>query len=180
MKTREEKIEYLKNYYLKNKERLKANMREAYQRDKTPYLQRSKEQKVRLGAEYSNYQKGYRLRNKERLNAYVLNRLHTNPVVKLRHTLRGRFRKLVTGKHKTNSVLNLLGCTVEDLKIHLEKQWHSGMAWDNWGTLWHIDHIKPCSSFDLTDPQQQAACWNYSNLRPLLAIDNLRKGAKII
>jgi hypothetical protein len=54
-----------------------------------------------------------------------------------------------------------------------------GMSWDNYGE-WHIDHILPCSSFDLADIEQQKICFNYKNLQPLWAEDNLRKGAKII
>ncbi len=51
------------------------------------------------------------------------------------------------------------------------------MNWDNRRT-WHIDHIRPCASFDLTDPEQQKVCFNFRNLQPLFAIDNLKKGAK--
>ena len=53
------------------------------------------------------------------------------------------------------------------------------MTWDNHGE-WHIDHIKPCASFDLTDADQQRECFNYTNLQPLWAKDNLSKGAKIL
>ena len=53
----------------------------------------------------------------------------------------------------------------------------SHKAWDNYGE-WHIDHIRPCSSFDLTIQEQQVQCFNYKNLQPLWAIDNISKGAK--
>jgi hypothetical protein len=49
------------------------------------------------------------------------------------------------------------------------------MSWDNWSLKgWHIDHIRPISSFDLSDPAQQKECFHYSNLQPLWAIDNLK------
>lgn len=55
------------------------------------------------------------------------------------------------------------------------------MTWANYGKSgWHIDHIKPCASFDLSDPDQQKACFHYSNLQPLWAFDNLSKGAKLV
>jgi len=73
--------------------------------------------------------------------------------------------------------LDLLGCTVEELRAHLEKQFKRGMSWSNYGR-WHIDHIRPCASFDLTDPEQQRICFHYSNLQPLWAEENMRKGAK--
>lgn len=73
--------------------------------------------------------------------------------------------------------LELLGCSVEALKSHLEKLFTSGMSWTNYGK-WHIDHKRPCDSFDLSDPLQQKVCFHYTNLQPLWAFDNLSKGAK--
>jgi hypothetical protein len=67
----------------------------------------------------------------------------------------------------------LVGCTPIDLMKHLERQFQSGMSWDNHGeTGWEIDHIKPCASFNLADPDQQRACFHYTNLRPLWRSDN--------
>lgn len=74
--------------------------------------------------------------------------------------------------------MEMLGCSVEDLKTKLEAQFQSGMSWDNYGrTGWHIDHIRPCASFDLSDPMQQAECFHYTNLQPLWALDNMKKGS---
>jgi hypothetical protein len=53
-----------------------------------------------------------------------------------------------------------------------------GMTWENYGPVWHVDHIKPCAKFDLTDPDQQRACFHFSNLQPLFADENLRKGGR--
>ena len=78
---------------------------------------------------------------------------------------------------KMDSTRALVGCSPAELKSHLEKQFRSGMAWDNYGQ-WHIDHIKPCAAFDLTDIAQQKSCFHYSNLQPLWAADNMRKGAR--
>jgi hypothetical protein len=86
-------------------------------------------------------------------------------------------KRFGTKAHKTNA---LIGCTVEELMQHLERQFLPGMTWDNHGHHgWHIDHIRPCASFDLTDPEQQRQCFHYSNLQPLWAIDNIKKGAKV-
>jgi hypothetical protein len=75
--------------------------------------------------------------------------------------------------------LELLGCTIQELKIHLESQFEEGMSWENYSKAgWHVDHIRPCASFDLTDPTQQKQCFHYSNLQPLWAKDNLSKGSK--
>ena len=70
----------------------------------------------------------------------------------------------------------LIGCSFKQLKLYIESKFSNGMNWDNYGLFgWHIDHIKPCSSFDLTDPEQQKQCFHYTNLQPLWAEDNLRK-----
>jgi hypothetical protein len=63
------------------------------------------------------------------------------------------------------------------LMAHLESQFLPGMSWAN-RRLWHIDHQRPCASFNLTNPAQQHACFHFSNLRPLWAADNLAKGAR--
>jgi hypothetical protein len=73
----------------------------------------------------------------------------------------------------------LIGCTITELRQHLEAQFTDGMTWHNYGKDgWHIDHIRPCASFDLSDSEQQRQCFHYSNLQPLWALDNIRKGAR--
>ena len=67
---------------------------------------------------------------------------------------------------------------IKQLKQHLKKQFKKGMSWDNYGK-WHIDHIKPCASFNLDDTEEQRRCFNFSNLQPLWVKDNLQKGSKI-
>lgn len=69
---------------------------------------------------------------------------------------------------------------LEQLKQHLESKFRTGMTWDNW-TIdgWHIDHIKPLASFDLTDRKQLFEACNYTNLQPLWAIDNILKSDSV-
>ena len=70
--------------------------------------------------------------------------------------------------------------SLEDFKKHLESKFKEGMTWDNHTFKgWHIDHIIPCSSFDLTDPKQQEECFHYSNMQPLWWYENLSKGNKV-
>jgi hypothetical protein len=61
---------------------------------------------------------------------------------------------------------------------HIESMFSEGMSWDNYGE-WHMDHIIPCSHFDLSIKSQQLECFNYKNMQPLWAIDNIRKGDRI-
>lgn len=169
------RLDYQKKYWTENKEELNKNARERYKKNPTPYLIRSKEQKIRMGDDYKKYLKEWRVKNKDYLNQYIKERLKTDINFKLKHTLRGKLRKLVSGKNKTNSALFYLGISVEEFKLNLEKKFYSGMTWDNYGTLWHIDHIMPCKSFDLTIEENRQKCFHHTNLQPLLAVDNLKK-----
>ena len=144
---REKRFDYFVNYRLKNKDKIKD------------YLEKNKEQ----------------LRAKQAVRENILRK--TNPNFKLKQLLRGRLYKALIHDQATKSAptLKLLGSSVAYVKKHLEAQFVDGMSWDNHGE-WHIDHIRPCASFDLSDPEQQKECFNYKNLQPLWAEDNLRKG----
>jgi len=113
---------------------------------------------------------------------YESRRYRTDINFKLIKLLRGRIRDALRGKaSKSASTMKLVGCTIDELRKHLETQFVPGMTWkNNSKSGWHIDHIIPCSSFDLTDPRQQQICCNWSNLQPLWAFDNLSKGTKVI
>jgi hypothetical protein len=97
--------------------------------------------------------------------------------LKLAKAMRGRTRAAVSQGRKCASTMELVGCTIEELREHLEAQFGPGMTWKNRGE-WHIDHIRPCVSFDLSDPAQQRECFHYTNLQPLWAHDNLVKHTK--
>ena len=100
-------------------------------------------------------------------------RVVTNLRTKLRFVLnRERVRK-------SERTITMIGCTYNQLKVHLESGFKRGMRWDNYGTLWHVDHIIPCAAFDHTDPKQRAQCWHWTNLRALDAKKNLQKSDKI-
>lgn len=103
---------------------------------------------------------------------------------RLRKNLRSRLHKALTraSAAKSGKTMDLTGCTVEELKAHLARQFAPGMTWDNYGHgpgRWNVDHRLPCAAFDLTEPEQQRACFRYSNLQPMWHPENVRKGAKI-
>lgn len=100
------------------------------------------------------------------------------PQEKLKMLARNRVWAAITrGKGaKSAKTSELIGCTTAFLRGHLEKQFKPGMSWANQGSYWHLDHIRPCASFDLTDPAQQRTCFHFSNLQPLTAWENLTKG----
>lgn len=110
---------------------------------------------------------------------YLKKRKATNLHYKLTALLRNRLYQALKKNHKVGSAVKDLGCSVPELKIYLEKQFKTGMTWQNWThTGWHIDHIKPLISFDLTKRDEFLRACHYTNLQPLWAKDNLRKDRK--
>ena len=97
---------------------------------------------------------------------------------KIAINIRNRVNLAIGRQTKSASTMALIGCTVPELVAHLQSLFQDGMFWQNHNRDgWHIDHIRPCVSFDLSDPEQQRQCFHYTNLQPLWAGDNLRKGS---
>ena len=126
------------------------------------------------------YKRNYYRTNKSQIIASQSKRKKqrrvTDPVFKLKENIRSRMHDALRGNNKSASTIELLGCTPEHARFHIESQFTEGMTWDNI----HIDHIQPCASFDLEDPNEQRKCFHYTNLQPLLAEDNLRKSDSIV
>lgn len=100
-------------------------------------------------------------------------------VNRLMRRCRERFKEVLRDQIQLERTVALIGCSISELKLHLEKQWKPGMTWENYGIRgWHIDHVRPCSSFDLSDKTQRHKCFHFSNLQPLWARENLKKGSK--
>ncbi len=118
---------------------------------------------------------------RDRVNAYKRNRWATDIPFRLKEILRKRLRQAVKRCNTTKSAntMELVGCDAPFLKRHLEKQFTKGMTWDNYGKFWHIDHIVPCSKFDLQRADEQRRCFHYSNLQPLPTKTNLSKGGSL-
>jgi hypothetical protein len=139
------------------------------------------------------YSKKYRRENKERLKEKANQRIdvirksrirfhnkNKNDIsYKIRRNLSKRLWKCLKFINSKPKTLKLLGCDIDTLKNHLQLKFIQGMTWDNYGE-WHIDHIKPCASFDLINPDQQKVCFHYTNLQPLWASDNCSKGARLL
>jgi len=152
-----------KECYPKNKEQIK----EYYERNKETILRQQKE--YRTSNKVSE-------RRKKHQRKYERERRQNDPVYRMISNYRCRTSH--TYKNKVKSTIELLGCTGIELANHLEKQFQEGMTHDNYGE-WHIDHIKPIASFDLSNPQEAEKCFHYTNLQPLWAEDNLSKADKL-
>ncbi len=150
------------NYYKKNKEKILEQTREYYENNKL---------------RHKEWEKEWRLSNKEKINKRRKERIKSNPSLKLRNTISRRILKMLKKNEvaKNVSTLELLGTDLQTAKRWIEQQFTENMSWENHGTLWHLDHIIPCCSFDLTDLEEQKKCFNYKNLQPLLASVNCSK-----
>jgi hypothetical protein len=129
------------------------------------------------------YWKKYRQLHKQELKKchynYIKNRLKIDLDFKLRTYLRNRIWWALKRNCKSFKTMELINCSINFLKQYLESQFKSGMSWSNYGK-WHVDHIRPCASFDLTKVSEQKKCFHYTNLQPLWAEENLSKKDKVI
>ena len=106
-------------------------------------------------------------------------RYHSDPAFRLRACISSGLRKLIGGRtHRQRKLEKFCGCSLEYLKAHIESQFTKGMGWHN-SSEWHIDHIMPKSLYDHADEEQVKQAWNWQNLQPLWAADNLTKMTKI-
>jgi hypothetical protein len=131
--------------------------------------------KARKKAYQKLNQERMRTRKRERARAYHRAHKH-DPLYLLPMYLRSRLLIAVKHDQKSGSAVRDLGCSIPEFKAYIARQFLPGMSWDNWSRSgWHLDHIRPLVSFDLTDPEQLKQAVHYTNLRPLWAPENLRK-----
>lgn len=160
------KVEY-KNWSIKNRESLLEKKRAyAQKRSDSGYVWKPKteQQKQRIKDWNRNYSKKH---------------YHNSIQRKISHLVRCRIGKMVKGEDRSDSSLNLIGITWNGLKSHLEGLFLSDMNWSNYGSLWEIDHILPCRSFDLRKLEAQKICFHYKNLRPRYCHENRSDGSVI-
>ena len=131
----------------------------------------------------SKDRKEYYQANKKQINKqtsdYKVARCKVDPEFKILKTLRTRLWHALKNQKadKKYRTKQLTGCELPFLKGFLEAKFTEGMSWENHGE-WHLDHIKPCCSFDLKNDEEQNKCFHYTNLQPLWAVENLSKGGK--
>lgn len=151
------KKEKRKIYYIKNRKRL-LKARKKYQKANPEKMKMYREKANKNAALYM------RTRRKNDLN------------FKIRHYCGQRLRNALKQNQKKGSTLDYLGCSIEQLRQHLESKFKPGMTWETWGKYgWHIDHIIPLANFDLTDEYELRIACHYTNLQPLWAKENNQK-----
>jgi len=149
--------------------------------NKRKYREYQKNYKLLHKKERITYDKKYRQINKQKRRKYGIiyenQRRKTDIVFKILCNLRNRILCAIKRNYKSKKTVQLIGCSIGQLKDYLGNKFTKDMTWTNYGK-WHIDHIRPCCSFDLSKAREQYKCFNYTNLQPLWAKDNLKKGVK--
>lgn len=185
---RERRRQIVRKSREKNPEKAAESSRRSVKkfREKNPERCREAVKKYRSSEKGKNQLKRYFQERKKKKksqeekdirNAYLLKRYHSDPEYRLIVNYRTRLNNALKHNWKSGNTITLLGCSVTELRAHLEKQFQPGMTWENYGCGWHVDHIRPCANFEnLADPDQQRKCFHFSNLQPLWALENLKKG----
>ncbi len=207
--------EYMRAYYLANKEkwaydkekaaarradpikgpRILATNRRSQQRNRVQRLKDTREWRKRNAEHVAEYNKqwheanngkaldlnrAWRRDNREKRNGQLRDRYYSDILFRVEITLRNRLKSAIIRRlqkpHDSPPTERLIGCTLDQFIVWIEQHFTEGMTWSNYGK-WHIDHARPCCSFDLTDPTQQLECFHYTNLQPLWAIDNCQKSS---
>jgi hypothetical protein len=144
----------IKQYYVNNKEKINNQSKQFYLENKENHISNCKQWQEKNKDKVKKHNKNFRLKNK------------------IWFSIKNSINCRIWGSLKNKSKKHLkteqyLGCTIEEYKQYLEQHFKPEMNWENHGIIWEIDHIKPCSSFDLTDIEQQKQCFHYINTQPL-------------
>lgn len=176
IKTHKDKRKAIQKKYNHTDKRKKCDIR---YRNNHPVRIAENGRKHRLSAQYINKTEERKARTRVVLKARYKNDIS----YKISVLLRGRVKIAVNsqGTSRFYKYDEYIGCSPEILIQYIKSKFKTGMTWENHGQFgWHIDHKRPCASFDLTDPIQQRQCFHYTNLQPLWWKENILKGAKLI
>ena len=135
-------------------------------------------------ARYKKNPEKYRIKEQQSRSSGVVSardrkRYRANVQYRIQKVIRARLRPLLIGKIKAGSAVDDLGMSISNFRMHIESLWVPEMSWENYGSLWDLDHIFPLSKSDLTDRVQFLAVCNWRNYRPLWEIDNHAKKARV-
>jgi hypothetical protein len=191
--TREKYKQYQREYQKKNREKLLEQARQYANRPEVKarrkayigeyYQDESRKSKRRAYMKQKYHENRDKILAREKARELITGKLnarrrwrYANDIdFKIRMRLRTRLTYAIKKGSKTGSAVTLLGCSIPEFKAHIEKLFQPGMTWENWGE-WHLDHIRPLASFDLTQYDELRIACHHTNLQPLWGPDNLTKG----
>jgi hypothetical protein len=174
---KKKKLHYLKKWRKENCEKIIEYRQKNYENNKEILLLQNKIYRNNNIIIIKERLKIYHQNNKEKRKEYLKNKTSNDFLFKLKNTIRSRIKQFLKqqGYTKKNKTFDIVGCSPQFLKEHLEKQFIDGMTWEN-RSKWHIDHIIPLASAK-TEEEIIKLC-HYTNLQPLWATDNMKKGSK--
>lgn len=154
----------------------KLERRRAKCKDRPILSKEEKSRRIREGMERARTISKEEVLQKKRkyTREYMARRYKEDINFKIANRIRNRLCCAVKSKTRIRSV-ERLGIPIADFKVYIESLFQPGMSWDNYGE-WHIDHIIPLSSFNLLDEADLDKACHYTNMQPLWAADNIRKG----
>lgn len=180
-----DRTKYRKEYWINNSDVLKEKQKKYKEENRELINQKKRDYWKNLSVEKKkeineqNKIKYYENNWKEQKNKYITEKLNSNSFFKLkfnvRTLIRNSFKREFTKKSK--KTIEILGCSFEEFKLHLESKFDHKMNWDNQGSYWHMDHIIPISSAKTEEDVYRLN--HYTNFQPLYWLDNIRKGNKI-
>lgn len=173
-RNKEKRKQYAQAYRENNKDKIKAH----YESNKDTILANQRHYVSENQEEVKEYKKQYYQKNKFKRNEKDRIRKNTDIIFKLMSNMRSRINNVLR-QNKQNHTIYLIGCKKTELIDWINYQLNNDLTWDNYGKLWHIDHVIPLSFFNLNDVNEQKLAFNWSNLRPFLARENLKKNCKI-
>src|SRR3990167_816841 len=175
--------EWKRKERLKNPEGVRAKAREKYRRlrknaewvkKRQEYMRAYQNEWRKDNPKYLAYRREW-ARELARKNAKkIYKQRRERPYERLASVIRARIYDVLKHGYKSERTANLIGIPIKELKPYLESKFKVGMTWENYGFYgWHLDHIRPLSSFDLKNPKEQKKAFHYTNLQPLWAKENL-------
>jgi len=178
LKNREDRLEKAKHYYVQNKETINKKASEYGKKNADHLKKKANEYRAANPDKPRTWNKKYRDGNKAKINDKLRERRQNDPMLRLKDAIRGSIRAyLGSKKTRRSATFEIVGCTPDFLRGHLERQFRDGMTWENYGPYWHVDHRIPLASGN--SPEEIMGLSHWTNLQPLTAFENISKGAKI-
>ena len=165
-------INLTRQWYKKNSQKTKARVRK---------WKKDNPEKCKIYREIDAQRRKENPARSNKLSRLRRSRLPYNSPARITNRLRSRISSAIRAQNcnKFHKSKILLGCSISFFKKYITKQFKKGMTWKNYGYYgWHIDHIRPCVSFNLFKVEEQLKCFNYRNMQPLWAVKNMQKGGK--
>ena len=168
------------DYKKNNHEKVSENHKEYYEANKEKIAKYYKKHYVDNKDTYMENNRNWRKSNREHIRNHENNRNHHNPILRLKKSCRTRiWQALKDHNGKQDRTVKYLDCDIGFLKKWLEYKFTKQMTWDNYGTYWHVDHVIPCSKFDLSYDENISHCFRWTNLQPLTGPENIMKQNRI-